>query len=340
MRTSDFDYVLPEELIAQEPLEDRAAARLLVIHRETRELRHARFRDIGQYLRPGDVLVINDTRVSSFRLRGHRPTGAAVEALVLERVKGNVFRALMKPGRRLRAGDDVVFGEDLRGRVVERLDDGSRILELEGEDVDAAIHRHAETPLPPYIKKPLNASERYQTVYSAHEGSTAAPTAGLHFTKEVLDGLQADGVKVVTVTLHIGASTFRPIRTEDVDTYELTAERVSITPEAAEAINSANGRVIAVGTTSTRTLEASGLQAAAMGKGKVAPMDGETALFIKPGHQFRVVDGLLTNFHMPRSTLFILVSALAGRETLLKAYGEAIRERYRFLSLGDAMLII
>ncbi len=337
MRTSDFNYVLPEELIAQEPLEDRAGSRLLVLDRSTGAVRHDLFKNIGGYFSSGDVLVVNDTRVSAFRLRGKRPSGAAVEALFLERQAGNVYRALMKPGRRLRSGDKVLFGEGLIGRVIERVEDGSRLIELsgDGEGSEEVIRRLAETPLPPYIKKPLTAGERYQTVYSARGGSSAAPTAGLHFTGQILEEIRAQKVKVAVVTLHIGASTFRPVRTEDLDSHKLAAESFSISPEAAETINSAGGRVIAVGTTSTRALEAS-----VNSDGKLSARDGQTDLFIRPGHKFQVVQGLLTNFHMPRSTLFILVSAFAGRERLLKAYEEAKERRYRFLSLGDAMLIL
>ncbi len=335
--TADFDYHLPPDLIAQEPLEDRSASRLLVLDRESGRVEHHRFRDIGRFLRPGDLLVVNDTRVSAFRLRGRRPTGAAVEALFLQRAGEGLYRVLMKPGRRLRAGDEVIFGEGegIRARVVERLEDGSRLVRFLTDGAEEAVRRIAETPLPPYVRRPLPAGERYQTVYGAREGSTAAPTAGLHFTEELLRALKAQGVGVVTVTLHIGASTFRPVRSETLDGHRLEGEWISLSPEAAEVINSAQGRVIAVGTTSVRTLEA-----AAAGPGRVRPVEGETDLFIKPGHRFQVVQGMVTNFHMPRSTLLVLVCAFAGREKVLRAYEEAVRERYRFLSLGDAMLIL
>ncbi len=335
--TADFDYHLPPDLIAQEPLEDRSASRLLVLDRESGRVEHHRFRDIGRFLRPGDLLVVNDTRVSAFRLRGRRPTGAAVEALFLQRAGEGLYRALMKPGRRLRAGDEVIFGEGegIRARVEERLEDGSRLVRFLTDGAEEAVRRIAETPLPPYVRRPLPAGERYQTVYGAREGSTAAPTAGLHFTEELLRALKAQGVGVVTVTLHIGASTFRPVRSETLDGHRLEGEWISLSPEAAEVINSAQGRVIAVGTTSVRTLEA-----AAAGPGRVRPVEGETDLFIKPGHRFQVVQGMVTNFHMPRSTLLVLVCAFAGREKVLRAYEEAVRERYRFLSLGDAMLIL
>ncbi|MCC6483956.1 MAG: tRNA preQ1(34) S-adenosylmethionine ribosyltransferase-isomerase QueA [Armatimonadetes bacterium] len=335
MLTSDFDYFLPEELIAQEPLEDRSASRMLVLNRATGDVQHRMFRDFPEYLNPGDVLVINDTRVSAFRLRGHRPSGAQVEALFLESVGGSVYRALMKPGRRLRAGDEVIFSDDLTGRIIRRLEDGSRLVEMSGEDVGAAIASAAETPLPPYIRKPLTAGERYQTVYSKDEGSSAAPTAGLHFTDEVLDRLTRRGVEVARVTLHVGASTFRPVRSQTLDEHELAAERIRITREAAQTINAGAGRVVCVGTTSTRTVEA-----CAAGPGRVSPRESETDLFIKPGYEFRVTGGLLTNFHMPRSTLFVLVSAFAGLDNLKQAYAQAVQERYRFLSLGDAMLIL
>ena len=338
LRTADFDYRLPPELIAQEPLEDRSASRLLVLHRESGRVEHRRFREIGRYLRPGDLLVVNDTRVSAFRVRGRRPTGAAVEALFLGRAGEGLYRALMKPGRRLRAGDEVLFGQgekEVRAQVVQRLDDGSRLVRLISEGAEERIRQIAETPLPPYVRRPLPAGERYQTVYGAREGSTAAPTAGLHFTAELLEELKAQGVGVVTVTLHIGASTFRPVRSETLDGHRLEGEWISLSGEAAEVINSAQGRVIAVGTTSVRTLES-----AAAGPGRVRPVEGETDLFIKPGHRFQVVQGMVTNFHMPRSTLLVLVCAFAGRENVLRAYEEAVRERYRFLSLGDAMLIL
>lgn len=338
LRTADFDYHLPPELIAQEPLEDRSASRLLVLERETGRVEHRRFREIGSFLRPGDLLVVNDTRVSAFRLRGRRPTGAAVEALFLQRAGDGLYRALMKPGRRLRAGDEVLFGEgekEVRAEVVQRLDDGSRLVRLVSEGAEEKIRQIAETPLPPYVRRPLPAGERYQTVYGAREGSTAAPTAGLHFTAELLEELKAQGVGVVNVTLHIGASTFRPVRSETLDGHRLEGEWISLSQEAAEVINNAQGRVIAVGTTSVRTLEA-----AAAGPGRVRAVEGETDLFIKPGHRFQVVQGMVTNFHMPRSTLLVLVCAFAGREKVLRAYQEAVRERYRFLSLGDAMLIL
>lgn len=338
LRTADFDYHLPPELIAQEPLEDRSASRLLVLERETGRVEHRRFREIGSFLRPGDLLVVNDTRVSAFRLRGRRPTGAAVEALFLQRAGDGLYRALMKPGRRLRAGDEVLFGEgekEVRAEVVQRLDDGSRLVRLVSEGAEEKMRQIAETPLPPYVRRPLPAGERYQTVYGAREGSTAAPTAGLHFTAELLEELKAQGVGIVNVTLHIGASTFRPVRSETLDGHRLEGEWISLSQEAAEVINNAQGRVIAVGTTSVRTLEA-----AAAGPGRVRAVEGETDLFIKPGHRFQVVQGMVTNFHMPRSTLLVLVCAFAGREKVLRAYQEAVRERYRFLSLGDAMLIL
>lgn len=337
MRTSDFEYDLPVELIAQDPLPDRAASRLLVLDRSSGEVKHDLFRNIVRYFRPGDVLVVNDSRVSSFRLRGRRPSGAAVEALFLECVHGVTYRALMKPGRRLHTGDRIEFGGDLTGTIVSREEDGSRLVELGADEGDlmSAIGREAEAPLPPYIRKPLQAKERYQTVYSAVDGSSAAPTAGLHFTADKLREVEDAGVRIARITLHVGASTFRPVRAESLEEHRLAGERFTISAEAADTISQAAGRVFAVGTTSTRALEA-----AAESPGKVAPMDGLTDLFIRPGHEFRIVNGLVTNFHMPRSTLFVLVAAFAGREKLLKAYSEAVRERYRFLSLGDAMLVV
>jgi len=309
-----------------------------VIDRSEGSIRHRTFRDILEYLKPGDVLVVNDTRVSAFRLYGRKKTGAFVEALVVDRRPEGLWQALMKPGRRLHRGDQVIFEGGLTGTVVERLDDGSRLLDFScdsGRDVDELLQEAARTPLPPYITTPLQAGERYQTVYNATEGSSAAPTAGLHFTEELLKDAQARGVEVATITLHIGASTFRPVRTQNLNDHRISRERVRVSAEAAEKINSAAGRVIAVGTTSTRALEAT-----ATGKNRVSEFDGETDLFIKPGHEFRVVDGLITNFHMPRSTLLVLVATFAGRKLLLEAYEEAVRKRYRFLSLGDAMLIL
>lgn len=335
MRASDFSYILPEGSIAQEPLADRSASRLLVVRRDKGTIEHARFRDVSRLLDAGDVIVVNDTRVSAFRLKGRKPTGAVVEALVTRRLDERRFVALMKPGRRLHPGDRVEFGPELTAEVIERRSDGSRIIEMSGGDIDESIGRLAETPLPPYIKKPLRVSDRYQTVYGSSPGSSAAPTAGLHFTDEVLQEIRAAGIGVATVTLHVGASTFRPLRSENLEEHSLAPEAVTVSEEAADIINSARGRVVAVGTTSARTLEAS-----ATGEGRIRHWSGATDLFIKPGHQFRVVDGLLTNFHMPRSTLLVLVAAFARRELVLEAYRQALEDGYRFLSLGDAMLVL
>lgn len=335
LKTSDFNYHLPSELIAQEPLADRDSSRLLVLERSTGAIHHTAFRDIVQWLNPGDVLTLNNTRVSAFRLRGHKTTGASVEALVMEPVGQNRFRAMVRPGRRLRPGDTMVFARGVTARVVERLPDGIRILDFGDNGVDNTLLEIAETPLPPYIHQPLTVSERYNTVYAGKDGSIAAPTAGLHFTKQLLAQLDARGVKQAQVTLHVGASTFRPVSSENLDDHSLASERIEVDETAASLINNAQGRVIAVGTTSARTLEA-----AAVGPGQVQPVLGSTDLFIKPGHEFRVIRGLITNFHMPRTTLLVLVAAFAGRENILRAYSEAVRLKYRFLSLGDAMLII
>lgn len=336
IKTSDFDYHLPSELIAQEPLADRDASRLLVLERSTGTIHHAQFRDIIQWLNPGDVLVLNNTRVSAFRLRGKKSTGATVEALVMEPVGQNRFRAMVRPGRRLRPGDTMVFARGVTARVVERLPDGIRILDFGDNGVDNSLLLEiAESPLPPYIHQPLHVSERYNTVYAVKDGSIAAPTAGLHFTQPLLAQLGQQGVAQAHVTLHVGASTFRPVGTDNLDDHSLTSERIEVDASAAELVNRAQGRVIAVGTTSVRTLEA-----AADKTGSVQPVCGSTELFIKPGYRFKVVEGMVTNFHMPRTTLLVLVAAFAGRENILRAYDEAIRLKYRFLSLGDAMLII
>ncbi|MDO8684892.1 MAG: tRNA preQ1(34) S-adenosylmethionine ribosyltransferase-isomerase QueA [Armatimonadota bacterium] len=336
MRLSDFEYHLPEELIAQEPIKDRDSSRLLVVQRKTGELRHRRFTDIVELVQPGDLLVLNDTRVTAARLRGKKRTGGKVEALLLCKLSGNRYEAMVKPGRRVDVGSEIIFGDgELSADVVERTAAGGRILEFaSGSDCESIISQLGEVPLPPYIFRSLSDQERYQTVYSRHGGSAAAPTAGLHFTPALLDKIRRKGVQTTFVTLHVGISTFRPVRCENVLDHEMHSEVLSVSAESAEAVNSCKGRVVTVGTTTARALEA-----AAVDKGKVAPMRGATDLFITPGYEFKIVDALLTNFHIPKSTLLILVSALAGRDLILKAYAEAVRERYRFLSFGDAMFI-
>lgn len=339
MRTELFDYPLPPERIAQTPVEPRDASRLLVLDQATGAIVHRRFRDLPEYVRAGDLLVFNDTRVLPARLLGRKPTGARVEVLLLQRLDDTRWEALVSPGRRLGVGAAIEFADGLRARVIERRPDGARVLEFstaDGASVDAAIHRVGQVPLPPYIHQPLADPERYQTLFARVEGSAAAPTAALHFTPALLDALRVSGAEFAFVTLHIGIGTFRPVRTEEIEAHEMHEEWYSVPPETAEAIAACRGRVIAVGTTVVRCLEA-----AAEPEGRrVRAESGRTRLYITPGYRFRVVEGLITNFHMPRSSLLVLVSALVGRERLLAAYHAALAEGYRFLSFGDAMLIV
>ncbi|HEY7358891.1 MAG TPA: tRNA preQ1(34) S-adenosylmethionine ribosyltransferase-isomerase QueA [Ktedonobacterales bacterium] len=348
MRTSDFDYDLPPELIAQTPIEPRDASRLLVVKRATGELAHCHFRDIGAYLRPGDLLVANRSRVIPARLAGRKAdTGGAVEALLLARRPdlGPVYwEALVRPGRRIREGQELRFERgqsELSASVVARTEAGGRILRFappaSGEPLDAVLAQLGTVPLPPYIRAPLANPERYQTVYSREPGSAAAPTAGLHFTPELLARLEARGVETAYVLLHVGLDTFRPVEEDDPRDHKMHSEAFELNEQAAAQINAARargGRIIAVGTTSVRVLES--LPDAA----QVEPAQGRTALFITPGHRFRLVDALITNFHLPRSSLLMLVSAFAGDEVMRRAYAEAIARRYRFFSFGDAMLIL
>lgn len=344
LRLSEFDYALPPDRIAQTPLADRAQSRLLTLSRATGKIAHRRFVDLPQFLSPGDVLVLNDTRVSALRLFGARPghPGERVETFLTHRVSKGLWQALVRPGKKLLPGASLEYGDGLTAQVLERLDDrGGRLLRfsMEGEgpqSVEEALLAHSLAPLPPYIQTPLPPAqrERYQTVYAVQDGSAAAPTAGLHFTPELLAQIEAQGIEIVRVTLHVGLGTFRPIETEDVTAHAMHAERVSLSDEAAHRINSARGRIVAVGTTSARTLES-----AAVGTRRVQAMDGETSLYVTPGYRFQILDALVTNFHMPRSTLLVLVSAFAGTENIRRAYREALEEGYRFLSFGDAMLI-
>jgi len=337
MHLSEFDYELPPELIAQDPLPERDKSRLLVLHRGSGRIEHRFFYNLPDYLQAGDVLVLNNTRVTAKRLRGVKPTGGKVEVLLLREVAPNKWEALVKPGRRLEAGTQIVFGdEQLSAQVLARTPDGGRILDFgQSEEVCGLIESLGEVPLPPYIRKKLDTPERYQTIYADEPGSAAAPTAGLHFTPSLLEQVRAKDVKIAFITLDVGIATFRPVKTEFIADHPMHKERISISPEAAEAINTARGRIISVGTTTVRALES-----AAVGRHKVAPVDCETELYIMPGFEFKIVDALITNFHMPRSTLLILVSAFAGREKVMRAYDEAKRLKYRFLSFGDAMLII
>jgi len=338
IRAEDFDYALPPDRIAQHPVEPRDHARLMVLHRDSGKLEHRRFYEVVDYLRRGDVLVINETRVFPARLVGKRPSGGKVELLLVRPLGRDTWEALAKPGRKVRPGERLLFGEGkLTGEVVERTEDGKRVVRFSG-DIET-LRNLGQVPLPPYIRRsPIPEDrERYQTVYARVEGSVAAPTAGLHFTEELLERLREKGVEVVPIVLHVGPGTFRPVRGE-VSEHRMEAEYYEVSPRAAEVVNLARekgGRVVAVGTTSVRTLET-----VADEEGRVRPGSGWTELFIYPPYRFRVVDALITNFHLPRSTLLMLVAAFAGRERVLEAYMEAVRLGYRFYSYGDAMLII
>ncbi|HEY8531716.1 MAG TPA: tRNA preQ1(34) S-adenosylmethionine ribosyltransferase-isomerase QueA [Limnochorda sp.] len=347
---ADFDYELPPEAIAQEPVEPRDASRLLVLHRDQGRLEHRIFRDLPEYLRPPDVLVVNESRVRPARLVGEKEgTGGVVELLLLRPDPDGAWECLARPGRRLRPGHRLVFGGgELRAEVLASLPGspaGVRRVRLEHEgSLDEVLERLGKVPLPPYIHRELEDPERYQTVYAKEVGSAAAPTAGLHFTPELLDRIRAMGVQVVPVVLHVGLDTFRPVTEEEAEDHPMHQEYYAIPPETARAVNEARargGRVVAVGTTSVRALESAALRAEEAGTGeRVAAGSGWTGLYIYPGYRFRAVDALITNFHLPRSTLLLLVSAFAGRETILEAYRVALAEGYRFYSFGDAMLIL
>lgn len=341
MKKEDFYFDLPEELIAQDPLEDRASSRLLVLDKKTGAVEHRHFRDLKEYLNPGDCLVLNDTRVIPARLIGEREgTGARVEILLLKRKEKDVWETLVKPGKKARPGTKVVFGGGLLvGEILEVVEEGNRLVQFSYEGIfEEVLDKLGEMPLPPYITHKLKDKERYQTVYAKHEGSAAAPTAGLHFTKELLQELEESGIRIAYVTLHVGLGTFRPVKVENIFEHTMHSEYYSIEEETAKLINETKaqgGKIVCVGTTSCRTVES-----AAAEDGKVKAGSGWTDIFIYPGYQFKVLDRLVTNFHLPESTLVMLVSALAGRETVLNAYEEAIKERYRFFSFGDAMLIL
>lgn len=339
MKLSDFMYDLPEERIAQTPVEPRDHSRLMVLHRDTDQIEHKHFYDVIDYLNPGDVLVINETRVIPARLFGERAGGGACEVLLLRQLGPKRWETLVKPGKKLKPGAEITFGGGrLRARIAETTDVGGRIVDFDCEGTfEAALDELGEMPLPPYIHERLEDKERYQTVYAKQEGSAAAPTAGLHFTPELLDRIREKGVDVVPVLLHVGLGTFRPVKTDNVEEHEMHSEYFEVTAEAAARINAARergGRVVAVGTTSVRTLES------AAENGVLLPKRGETSIFIKPGYRFQMVDALITNFHLPGSTLVMLVSALYDREKILAAYEEAVRDEYRFFSFGDAMLIL
>ena len=349
MRTDDFDYRLPPELIAQTPLERRDSSRLLALDRATGAIRHSRFSGIGEYLRPGDLMVFNRSRVIPARLYGRRESGGRVELLLLSRVEPCLWRALARPGRRLQPGARVLLdipgrpsGEQGQGYDVEvraSEDDGVKLVRFVDEDV---IDRSGHAPLPPYIHTRLDDPERYQTVYARDPGSAAAPTAGFHFTRELLEYLRQSGVEMAFVTLHVGLDTFRPVQEDDPTEHKIHTEYFEIDADAAHALDRARRegrRIVAVGTTSVRTLEQVGRGLDDQGGDGIGPVSGQADLFILPGHRFRLVDAMITNFHLPRSTLMMLVSAFAGRERVLQAYSEAIAEEYRFYSFGDAMLI-
>ncbi len=341
MKTSDFYYDLPEELIAQDPLEDRSSSRLLALDKKTGETEHCVFREVVDYLEPGDCLVINDTKVLPARLIGAKEeTGARIEVLLLKRGSDDVCETLVKPGRKAKSGTRISFGDGLlTGEVVDIVDEGNRLIRFEYEGIfEEILDQLGQMPLPPYITHQLKDKERYNTVYAEHPGSAAAPTAGLHFTPELLEEIKEKGVDIAHVTLHVGLGTFRPVKVDDVENHHMHSEFYMIDEAAAEKINRAkeNGkRVICVGTTSCRTIES-----AADEYGRIKACSGWTDIFIYPGYQFKILDALITNFHLPESTLVMLVSALAGREHVLAAYEEAVKERYRFFSFGDAMFIV
>ena len=341
MKTSDFYYDLPQELIAQHPVEPRDSSRLMVIDRTTGAIEHRIFRDVTDYLRPGDCLIVNDSRVLPARIFGVREGGESVnEFLLLTQKEQNVWECLTKPGKRAKVGSRFVFGEGLMtGEVTQVCGDGNRIVKFEcGDEFFSVLDRIGQMPLPPYITEKLEDKERYQTVYSRELGSAAAPTAGLHFTNELLGRIREKGVKIGYVTLHVGLGTFRPVKVEDVTSHVMHSEHYCLPKETADLINETHangGRVISVGTTSCRTLESCPVE-----NGMIQPSDGWTQIFIYPGYEFKVIDGLITNFHLPESTLIMLVSAFAGFDSVMNAYRTAVKEKYRFFSFGDAMLIL
>ena len=340
MKTSDFYYDLPEELIAQDPLKNRSDSRLMVLDKKTGAVSHHIFRDIVEYLQPGDCLVINDTKVIPARLIGSKEdTGAKIEVLLLKRKTGDVWETLVKPGRKAKPGTRIQFGEGLLvGEVMDIVNEGNRLIHFEFDGIfEEILDQLGQMPLPPYITHQLKDKDRYNTVYATHSGSAAAPTAGLHFTPELLRTIEEKGIDIARVTLHVGLGTFRPVKVDDVENHHMHSEFYMIDEVAAEKINRAkeNGkRVICVGTTSCRTIES-----AADENGRLKPCSGWTEIFIYPGYRFKILDCLITNFHLPESTLIMLVSALAGQKHVLAAYEEAVKERYRFFSFGDAMFI-
>lgn len=340
MKTSDFKFDLPQELIAQDPLEDRTSSRLLTLDKENGNIEHHQFKEMINYLNPGDCLVLNNTKVIPARLIGRKvDTGATIELLLLKRKEGDIWETLVKPGKKARVGTSLIFGEDLlQGEIIEVLEDGNRFIRFTYEGIfEQVLEQLGEMPLPPYITHKLQDQKRYQTVYAKHDGSAAAPTAGLHFTEELLMQIKEKGIHLAYVTLHVGLGTFRPVKVDDVQSHKMHSEYYEITPETAEIINQTKqngGKIICVGTTSCRTIES-----AATSLGVIQAGSGNTEIFIYPGYTFQILDGLITNFHLPESTLLMLVSALAGKESVMKAYDIAVKEKYRFFSFGDAMLI-
>ena len=340
MKLEEFDYELPEELIAQVPIEKRDESRLMVLDRENKTIENKTFKDIIDYLKPGDCLVRNNTKVLPARLYGKKDTGANVEFLLLNRIEGDIWETIVRPGNKLKPGVMVEFGEGLlNAKVLEIMEGGTRKVEFSYTGIfNEILDKIGLMPLPPYIHESLKENDRYQTVYAKYDGSAAAPTAGLHFTPELLKRIEEKGIKIANVTLHVGIGTFRPVKEENIEDHEMHTEHYYIKQEDAEKINQtkkAGGRIIAVGTTSCRVLET----VAEPETGLVKETEGDTGIFIYPGYKFKCIDGLITNFHLPKSTLLMLVSALAGRKFVLNAYNEAVKEKYRFFSFGDAMII-
>ena len=340
MKTSDFYFELPQELIAQDPLPDRSSSRLMVLNRKTGEITHEIFHDILKYLKPGDCLVRNNTKVIPARLFGKKAdTGATIEILLLKRKEKDVWECLVKPGKKAKPGAKIVFGEELLlGEIIDVVEEGNRLIQFSYEGIfEEILDKLGQMPLPPYITHKLQDKNRYQTVYAKHDGSAAAPTAGLHFTNELLEKIEKMGVTIANVTLHVGLGTFRPVKVEDVTKHHMHSEYYRIEKEEADKINkvkAAGGRIICIGTTSCRTIES-----ATDENGILHDGEGNTEIFIYPGYTFKILDALITNFHLPESTLLMLVSALAGKENIMNAYEEAVKEKYRFFSFGDAMFI-
>ena len=346
MKVEDYDYYLPEELIAQDPLLKRDESRLMVLDKKSGDVNHRHFYDIKEYLRPGDCLVINNTKVIPARLYGEKAdTHGAVEVLLLKRHEGDIWETLVRPGKKCRVGAKLSFGDGrLTAEVVDVVEEGNRMMKFSYDGIfEEVLDSLGEMPLPPYITHKLEDKNRYQTVYAKYEGSAAAPTAGLHFTKELLQEIKDMGVSIAEVTLHVGLGTFRPVKVDNILEHHMHSEYFEVSKEACDIINETKkngGRVISVGTTSTRTLESAAKEKIDGDKALLTPVSGDTEIFIYPGYDFKVIDGLITNFHLPQSTLIMLVSALAGREHVLSAYEEAVKEEYRFFSFGDAMLIL